>query len=172
MVSVIRYFQDANKPQSSQMRLYTMSEEYNHIVRISGSDIDGQENLLQGLTRIKGVGLRLSRAIINRLEYDSSKRLGYLTDAEIKKIEKIVKDPVSSDFPIWYVNRPRDRMSGRMLHLTGSDLEFAHRNDIDRLRRIKSWRGVRHSLGLRVRGQHTRTTGRGGMAVGVSRKKL
>ncbi len=61
-----------------------MSEEYNHIVRISGSDIDGQENLLQGLTRIKGVGLRLSRAIINRLEYDSSKRLGHLTDAEIK----------------------------------------------------------------------------------------
>ena len=149
-----------------------MSEEYNHIVRVSGSDIDGQENLLQGLTRIRGVGLRLSRAIITRLEIDSSKRLGYLTDAEIKKIEKIVKDPVGSEFPDWYVNRPRDRMSGRMLHLTGSDLDFAHRNDIDRLRRIKSWRGVRHSLGLRVRGQHTRTTGRGGMAVGVSRKKL
>ena len=70
------------------------------------------------------------------------------------------------------MNRPRDRLSGRMLHLIGSDLEFARKNDIDRLRRIKSWRGVRHSLGLKVRGQHTRTTGRGGMAVGVSRKKL
>ncbi|MFW9809864.1 MAG: 30S ribosomal protein S13 [Candidatus Thorarchaeota archaeon] len=149
-----------------------MSEDYKHIVRIGGSDIDGQENLLQGLTRIKGVGLRLSRAIITKLEFEPSNRLGYLKDADIKKIEKIIKDPVASDFPDWYVNRPRDRMSGRMLHLTGSDLDFAHRNDIDRLRRIKSWRGVRHSLGLRVRGQHTRTTGRGGMAVGVSRKKL
>ncbi len=149
-----------------------MSEDYKHIVRVGGSDIDGQENLLQGLTRIKGVGLRLSRAIITKLQMDPSKRLGYLTDAEIKKIEKVVKDPVASEFPDWYVNRPRDRMSGRMLHLTGSDLDFAHRNDIDRLRRIKSWRGVRHSLGLRVRGQHTRTTGRGGMAVGVSRKKV
>jgi small subunit ribosomal protein S13 len=149
-----------------------MSEDYKHIVRIAGSDIDGHEDLLQGLTRIKGVGLRMSRAIITRTEMDSSKRLGYLTDTEIKKIEKIVKDPVASEFPDWYVNRPRDRMSGRMLHLTGSDLDFAHRNDIDRLRRIKSWRGIRHSLGLRVRGQHTRTTGRGGMAVGVSRKKL
>lgn len=149
-----------------------MSEDYKHIVRVSGSDIDGQENLLQGLTRVKGVGLRLSRAIITKLEMDPSQRFGYLKDAEIKKIEKIIKDPVASDFPDWYVNRPRDRMSGRMLHLTGSDLDFAHRNDIDRLRRIKSWRGVRHSLGLRVRGQHTRTTGRGGMAVGVSRKKV
>ena len=149
-----------------------MSEEYSHIVRVSGSDIDGQENILQGLTRVKGVGLRLSRAIILKLSIDPSQRLGFLTDAEIKKIEKIIKDPTASDFPDWYVNRPRDRMSGRMLHLTGSDLDFAHRNDIDRLRRIKSWRGVRYSLGLRVRGQHTRTTGRGGMAVGVSRKKL
>jgi small subunit ribosomal protein S13 len=149
-----------------------MSEDYKHIVRVSGSDIDGQENLLQGLTRVKGVGLRLSRAIITKLDMDASQRLGFLKDADIKKIEKIIKDPVASDFPDWYVNRPRDRMSGRMLHLTGSDLDFAHRNDIDRLRRIKSWRGIRHSLGLRVRGQHTRTTGRGGMAVGVSRKKL
>ncbi len=149
-----------------------MSEDYRHIIRLSGSDIDGQENLLQGLTRVKGVGLRLSRSIIQKLGMDPSRRLGFLTDADIKRIEKIIKDPIASDFPDWYLNRPRDRMSGRMLHLTGSDLDFAHRNDIDRLRRIKSWRGVRHSLGLRVRGQHTRTTGRGGMAVGVSRKKI
>ncbi|MFW9833468.1 MAG: 30S ribosomal protein S13 [Candidatus Thorarchaeota archaeon] len=149
-----------------------MSEEYKHIVRVSGSDIDGHENILQGLTRIRGVGLRLSQAIITKLGIDPSQRFGFLKDADLKKIEKILKDPVASEFPDWYVNRQRDRMSGKMLHLTGSDLDFAHRNDIDRLRRIKSWRGVRHSLGLRVRGQHTRTTGRGGMAVGVSRKRI
>jgi len=63
-------------------------------------------------------------------------------------------------------------MTGRMLHFTGSDLDFAHRSDIERLRRIKSWRGLRHSLGLKVRGQHTRTTGRKGMAVGVSRARV
>ncbi|MFX1578861.1 MAG: 30S ribosomal protein S13 [Promethearchaeota archaeon] len=149
-----------------------MSEEYKHIVRLSGSDIDGHENVLQGLTRVRGVGLRLSRAIIIKLGIDPTQRFGFLKDSDIKKIEKIIKDPVASALPDWYVNRQRDRMSGKMLHLTGSDLDFAHRNDIDRLRRIKSWRGVRHSLGLRVRGQHTRTTGRGGMAVGVSRKRI
>ena len=149
-----------------------MSQEYKHIVRVASADIDGQESLLQGLTRIKGVGLRISKSIINTLELDPSARLGYITDDEISSIEKIIKDPVAAGLPDWYVNRPRDRMSGKMLHLTGSDLDFAHRNDIDRLRRIKSWRGTRHSLGLKVRGQHTRTTGRGGMTVGVSRKKL
>ncbi|MFW9800909.1 MAG: 30S ribosomal protein S13 [Candidatus Thorarchaeota archaeon] len=149
-----------------------MSEDYRHIVRIAGHDIDGQENLLQGLTRVRGVGLRLSKAILTQLSFDPEDRLGYLTDAQITKIEKILKDPVSAGMPDWYVNRPRDRTSGRMLHLTGSDLEFAHRSDIDRLKRIRSWRGVRHSLGLKVRGQHTRTTGRGGIAVGVSRKRV
>ena len=149
-----------------------MSEEYRHIVRVAGRDIDGQENLLQGLTRISGVGLRLSKAILTQLKLDPYSRLGYIKDDQITKIEKIVKDPTGVGLPHWYVNRPRDRTSGRMLHLTGPDLEFAHRSDIDRLKRIRSWRGVRHSLGLKVRGQHTRTTGRGGAAVGVSRKKV
>ena len=149
-----------------------MSQEYKHIVRVASADIDGQENLLQGLTRIKGVGLRIAKSIINQLELDPSQRLGYITDETIAGIEQIIKDPVAAGLPDWYVNRPRDRMSGKMMHLIGSDLEFAHKNDIDRLRRIKSWRGTRHTLGLKVRGQHTRTTGRGGMAVGVSRKKL
>jgi small subunit ribosomal protein S13 len=149
-----------------------MSEEYRHIVRVAGRDIDGQENLLQGLTRISGVGLRLSKAILLQLKLDPYSRLGYITDDQISEIEKIVKDPVGIGLPHWYVNRQRDRTSGRNLHLTGPDLDFANRSDIDRLKRIRSWRGVRHSLGLKVRGQHTRTTGRGGAAVGVSRKKL
>jgi len=148
-----------------------MSEEYRHIVRVAGRDIDGQENLLQGLTRVSGVGLRLSKAILTKLDMDPYSRLGYLPDDKIAKIEELIKDPLKAGFPDWYLNRPRDRTSGKMLHLTGSDLEFAHRSDIERLRRIKSWRGIRHGLGLKVRGQHTRTTGRGGAAVGVSRKK-
>jgi small subunit ribosomal protein S13 len=149
-----------------------MSEqEYNHIVRLAGHDIEGQEILLQGIAKVKGVGLRMAKTIIKQLEFEPSRRLGYLTPEEISSIEAIIKDPVAENLPEWYVNRPRDRMSGRMLHLIGSDLDFAHRNDIDRLKRIKSWRGIRHSLGLKVRGQHTRTTGRGGAAVGVSRTK-
>ncbi len=150
-----------------------MSEqEYRYIVRLADKDIDGQENLLQGFTRVSGVGLRLSKTILTNLGLDPFSRLGYLPDEDIARIEEVLKDPIAGGLPQWYVNRPRDRLSGRYLHLTGADLQFAHRNDIDRLRRIRSWRGVRHSLGLKVRGQHTRTTGRAGMAVGVSRKKV
>ncbi|RDE17669.1 MAG: 30S ribosomal protein S13 [Candidatus Thorarchaeota archaeon] len=149
-----------------------MSErEYRHIIRMAGTDIDGQENLLQGITRVKGVGMRMSKSVLTRLNMDPTSRLGYLTDAEIQSIEKLLADIGAAGFPVWYVNRPKDRSSGRNLHLTGPDLEFARRTDIDRLKRIKAWRGIRHSFNVKVRGQHTRSTGRRGVAVGVSRKK-
>ncbi|TRM83822.1 30S ribosomal protein S13, partial [Sulfolobus sp. A20-N-G8] len=73
--------------------------------------------------------------------------------------------------PSWIYNRRRDYDAGIDLHLVTSDLIFYVRNDIEREKRNKSWRGVRHSLGLKVRGQRTRTTGRTGMTIGVSKKK-
>ncbi|KAL0150887.1 hypothetical protein M9458_053806, partial [Cirrhinus mrigala] len=45
------------------------------------------------------------------------------------------------------------------------------REDLERLKKIRAHRGLRHFWGLRVRGQHTKTTGRRGRTVGVSKKK-
>ena len=50
--------------------------------------------------------------------------------------------------------------------------ELKIKEDIQREMKIKSWRGVRHSLGLKVRGQRTRTTGRKGGPVGVARRAV
>jgi len=150
-----------------------MSEQkYKHIIRLAGTDIPGEEDILQGLTQITGVGLRVAKVITRRLGIDGSQRIGFVNEEQIEKIEDMLDDPVNKGFPKWYVNRQRDRVSGKNLHLLGSDLRFAQRTDIERLKRIRCWRGVRHQLGLKVRGQRTRTTGRGGMAVGVSRKRI
>ena len=48
---------------------------------------------------------------------------------------------------------------------------MAVRKDIEIMKKIRSWKGIRHSLGLKVRGQRTRTTGRLGLTVGVKRKR-
>ncbi len=80
------------------------TQEYRHIVRVAGKDIDGQENLLQGLTRIKGVGLRMSKTLIQHLGLDPMARIGYLDEETIEKIEKVLSDPVAAGFPDWYVN--------------------------------------------------------------------
>jgi len=57
------------------------------------------------------------------------------------------------------------------LHLLSSDLVLRTKMDIDLMKKIKSWKGYRHAYGLKVRGQRTRTTGRTGKTVGVSKKR-
>lgn len=58
-----------------------------------------------------------------------------------------------------------------LLQLTSAALDTKLREDLERLKKIRAHRGVRHFWGLRVRGQHTKTTGRRGRTVGVSKKK-
>lgn len=58
-----------------------------------------------------------------------------------------------------------------ILQLTSSYLDSKLREDLERMKKIRAHRGLRHYWGLRVRGQHTKTTGRRGRTVGVSKKK-
>jgi small subunit ribosomal protein S13 len=69
------------------------------------------------------------------------------------------------------LNRKRDPVTGEDKHLAVSELELTHKMDIDLMRKLKSYKGVRHSIGLPVRGQRTRGSFRKGKTVGVSKKK-
>ena len=69
------------------------------------------------------------------------------------------------------LNRQRDIESGDELHLIGQDLRMVQDEDISRLRAIKSYRGIRHAGGHKVRGQRGRSNGRFGLSLGVQRKK-
>lgn len=147
-----------------------MSQEFKHIVRIAGVDINGGLNVEEGLAKIRGVGFTLARAIVNLLDLDRSMRIGYLPDVVVKKIEDIIANPLKYGIPSWALNRQKDYKTGEDKLLIGSDLVLTVREDVERLKRIKCWRGIRHALGLKVRGQCTRTTGRVGLTVGVKKK--
>ena len=69
------------------------------------------------------------------------------------------------------LNRQRDLETGNEIHLTGQQVRFSLQDDINRLRTMKCYRGVRHASGNKVRGQRGRSNGRGGLTLGVSRKK-
>lgn len=146
------------------------SKGYRHIVRFLGTDLDGSLKVPYALARVKGIGIMLGYAIARAAGVDTEKRLSLLSEHELQKLEEVAKNPTKYGIPSWMLNRRRDPATGEDLHLYGSDLVFAIREDIRREMMIKSWRGVRHSLGLKVRGQRTRTTGRFGTTVGVSRK--
>jgi len=149
-----------------------MSREFQHIIRFAGTDIKGAQQVTYALTSIKGVGIKLANAIIEKSGISPEARMGFLSSAEVEKIGDIITNPVKYGIPIWLLNRRKDVETGENIHLLGSDLILQTKNDIDQMKKIRSWKGFRHSYGLKVRGQRTKTTGRKGKAIGVKKKQL
>ena len=149
-----------------------MSRQFNYIVRLHGTNIDGTKMVPYALTEVKGVGIRLARAIVKQLDLDPTQRLGTSSDADVRKLEAALNDPASIGLPIWMLNRCKDPMTGDDIHLIASDLDLRIKEDIDLMRETRSWKGERHARGLKVRGQRTKTTARSGRSVGVSRSRL
>ena len=148
-----------------------MSTEYKHIVRLAGSDLEGSRKVVYALTKIKGINVRLADAIAKRANIPQDKRLGFLSESEIRRLEDIIMNITSFDIPKWLLNRRKDLESGEDIHLITSDLDLKVKEDIEREKTMRSWRGYRHSYGLKVRGQRTRTTGRKGRTIGVKKRR-
>jgi len=145
-----------------------------HLVRINKTDIMGERPLNIGLTKIKGIGKSFANAICFVSEIPKSEKVGYLTDEQLKKLENIIANPLKFNIPQWLLNRRNDYETGANLHLIKSDLDFTKDNDLKRLKKIKSYRGFRHHLGLPCRGQRTKSNFRKNKAkasLGVKRKK-
>lgn len=150
-----------------------MSEsKFRHIVRIAGVDVEGDLLIPYGLAKIKGLGYHTGLAIARIIGLDPQSRIGYLSDTEVRKIEDVISNPLKYGIPVWYLNRRKDYTSGEDRHLISADLIFEARSDIEREIKTRSWRGIRHQLGLKVRGQRTHTTGRIGPVVGVTKGKV
>lgn len=139
------------------------------IVRLLTTDIDGSLNVERALRRVKGVSFMFSKAVCTATGIDPKRKIGQMSDSEIKMLEGFIKKP---QLPSWMLNRRKDPESGENIHLTMSDLDLKRREDINLLRRIRAYRGVRHELGQPVRGQRTRSSFRTSKTVGVSRKAV
>jgi small subunit ribosomal protein S13 len=137
-----------------------------------GTDMQGTLKTVYALTKIKGVSLSLSNAILKKAEVNPDLRVGFLTETEINKIEEIIKDPTKHSMPNWLFNKRKNAETGKDIHLISADLVLRTKMDIDEAKEIRSWRGYRHAYGLKVRGQHTKTTGRAGKALGVKKKSI
>jgi small subunit ribosomal protein S13 len=148
-----------------------VSREFNYIVRLHGSNLDGTKLIPYALVDLKGVGIRVARTMVKKLGLDPLERLGALSEGDIRKLEEILGNPAAQGMPDWMLNRRKAPRLGENLHLLASDLTLAEREDIELMKETRSWRGDRHARGLKVRGQRTKTTARKGRSVGVSRAR-
>lgn len=151
--------------------------EFKAILRIADKEVKGEVPVGHAVSLASGSSFMFANAIVKVLKLDKSKKVGYLSTAELDKIEEVMKNPAKFGIPSWLFNRRKDIDTGEDLHLVSSDLDLREKFDIRRLRRIKCYIGTRHSrkdkgLKVKARGQRTRTTGRRKKkSVGVIRKK-
>jgi small subunit ribosomal protein S18e len=164
---------------------------FQFILRLLNTNVDGKQKVMYALTKIKGVGRRYSNLVCKKADVDLNKRYilqssvvvcdlliqcrissaGELTTEELERIVTIIQNPTQYKIPTWFLNRQRDIVDGKNYQILANGVDSKLREDLERLKKIRAHRGLRHYWGLRVRGQHTKTTGRRGRTVGVSKKK-
>lgn len=179
---------------------------FQFILRLLNTNVDGKQKIMYALTKIKGVGRRYSNLVCKKADVDLNKRYkapptppypfssfsssfppsqklkltttpptthsaGEITSEELERIVTIIQNPTQYKIPTWFLNRQRDIVDGKDTQILANGMDSKLREDLERLKKIRAHRGLRHYWGLRVRGQHSKTTGRRGRTVGVSKKK-
>lgn len=140
---------------------YMAPENFQFILRVLNTNIDGKQKIMFALTSISGVGRRLSNIVCKKADIDMNKRAGELTNEEIERIVTVLGNPRQFQIPDWMLNRRKDRVNGKTTQLISNQLSTKLREDLEALKKMRNHRGLRHYWGLKVRGQHTCTSGRG-----------
>ena len=138
-----------------------------NLIRILSTDLQAEKKVYPALTKIKGISWGIANAICYKLGLDRNKKIQDLTEKEIESITKFAKNP---ELPIFLFNRKRELETGQNQHLITSDLDLKHEFEIKKLKKIKSYKGIRHILGQPVRGQRTKSHFRKNKTVGVRKK--
>ncbi len=146
-------------------------EDFQYIVRIASKDLNGEKNVVLAMSDLKGIGTRLSETIIKKLQIDPEKKMGNLSEEEIQEIRDFVESQEYVDVPAWMLNNRFDPVTGKNMNLVTNDLDIQIQDNINAMKKMRSYRGIRHEGRHKVRGQRTRSNGRKGLSVGVQRKK-
>lgn len=107
-------------------------------MRILGINIPDNKRIEVGLTYIYGIGRSASRKILGSAKVDLNKRVKDLTAEEVAKIQAVAEKT----------------------HAIEGELRQLIKKNIQRLKDLKTYRGMRHLRRLPVRGQRTRTNSR------------
>ncbi|MHB9286386.1 30S ribosomal protein S13 [Halobacteriales archaeon Cl-PHB] len=142
-------------------------EDIRYFVRIGQTDLDGTKSVERSLTELEGIGHRAARIIAEKAGVDRRATFGALDDDQIDEVVSKVEG-FADEVPAWLTNHRSDFFAGDTTHETGNDLELTRRQDINRMKMIDSYKGVRHKRGQKVRGQRTRSTGRSEGTIGVN----
>ncbi len=161
---------DEKKEKGKKQTKPEEDDDFQYIVRIANTDIDGNKKLIHGLSSIKGIGRHLSAFVIQKTGLDRNTKMGYLKEDQIETI-KIAIDSIQDEAPTWMLNHRKNYEDGKNIHIIGPQIDMRLRDEINIMKKIRSYKGIRHERGLTVRGQRTRANSRKGLTLGVSKSR-
>lgn len=91
-------------------------------------------------------GTAASSLTILYLCADLTSSAGELTTEELERIVTIIQNPTQYKIPEWFLNRQKDIIDGKNSQLLANALDNKLREDLERLKKIRAHRGVRHSF--------------------------
>ena len=108
------------------------------MANILGAQLPREKRVIVGLTRIYGVGRTTADSICKQLAISDNIRISNLSKRQIARITNLIKQEL----------------------IVGSDLRKQKSDAVKRLMEMGSYKGVRHRMGLPLRGQRTSTNGK------------
>ncbi len=161
---------DEDKKKEKKQPKSDEDDDFQYIVRIANTDIDGNKKLIHGLSSIKGIGRHLSTFIIQKTGLDRNTKMGYLKEDQIETIKNAITS-IQEEAPSWMLNHRKNYETGENIHIIGPQIDLRLRDEINIMKKIRSYKGIRHERGLTVRGQRTRANNRKGLTLGVSKSR-
>merc|ERR1711934_866722 len=111
---------------------------FQHILRVMNTNIDGKRNIMFAITAIKGIGRRYANIVLKKADIDLSKRAGELSEEEVEKIITIMSNPRQYKIPDWFLNRQKDIKDGKTGQMMSNLLDNKLREDLERLKKIRA----------------------------------
>ena len=81
-----------------------MTNEFQHILRVLNTNIDGKRKSMFAMTKIIGVGKRFSNILCKKAEVDVDRRAGTMSNEEIEKLVAIINNPKQFKVPDWLIS--------------------------------------------------------------------
>eukprot|EP01084_Bolivina_argentea_P242577 406900_1 len=104
------------------MALVVEEDDFQHILRVLNTNVDGRAKVGYALTKIPGVGRRFANIICKKAEIDLNKRAGELTADELETVRTIIQNPRQFNIPDYFLNRNKDMRTGQTLHLVSNQI--------------------------------------------------
>ena len=108
------------------------------MARISGVNLPNEKRIEVALTAVYGIGLSSSNKILKMLKIDPNMRVKSLSEDQVNTLRQVIEKD----------------------YLVEGELRRERMSNIKRLKEIKCYRGTRHTRGLPVRGQRTKSNNR------------